>query len=477
LRSTSGVYLKLAGPNTSFPLAGLSKKQTCVSHSTTESEIVAADLAARSEGLPALQLWETILDRAVELRFYEDNQACITIVGTGRNPQLRHLGRTHKVDVQWLHEMFADAGFQLEYIQSDDQAADIFTKAFTSVEKWRVVTWLINHVEVDKLTGQRPKVPEKEKCRYGPNGEVIPLPVKPASAKPTSSPIKPSEPKTPVKTVRKGKENKTPPLKVTKNTQYSTTALGCPCILSATPKECGLTSNGTSTGPTDQAVRTDVHQTAVVHISAQNRMHAPSSVHTSDCSRLARVTDRRPPTDSSGSPVRAPQGSYETMGRNRKPYGFISKNDPGRGKGRGRGTPASSTAGRGTWGAEAVTTASATSSSANAAARVHLADGGASSAHPAPQVAGRSRPRGSSPAEDRTAEPPMRDPDFVEILPPIRRVVYRHRSGGRHPPPLGVCCSDCRIPLLSVPEPHHNRPHRRRVGTEHGLKGARTFLR
>ena len=46
--STSGCFLCLSGRNTFFPLAALSKKQTCVSHSTPEAEIVAADTAIRT---------------------------------------------------------------------------------------------------------------------------------------------------------------------------------------------------------------------------------------------------------------------------------------------------------------------------------------------------------------------------------------------------------------------------------------------
>ena len=55
-RSTSGVHLCLPGPNTVFPLAGQSKKQGCVSHSTPEAEIVATDHAMRTSGLPSLEL-------------------------------------------------------------------------------------------------------------------------------------------------------------------------------------------------------------------------------------------------------------------------------------------------------------------------------------------------------------------------------------------------------------------------------------
>ena len=58
-KSTSGVYLSLNCPSgTHFPLAGISKKQTSVSHSTAEAEMVALNLGLRTEGLPALSLWD-----------------------------------------------------------------------------------------------------------------------------------------------------------------------------------------------------------------------------------------------------------------------------------------------------------------------------------------------------------------------------------------------------------------------------------
>ena len=56
MRSTSGVFLAVYGPHSFLPLAAQSKKQTAVSHSTVEAEIVAADHAIWMTGLPALQL-------------------------------------------------------------------------------------------------------------------------------------------------------------------------------------------------------------------------------------------------------------------------------------------------------------------------------------------------------------------------------------------------------------------------------------
>eukprot|EP00972_Heterocapsa_arctica_P072906 10765334-Heterocapsa_arctica.AAC.1 len=38
-RSTSGYHFAIRDPNTCFPIAGVSKRQGCVSHSTPEAEM------------------------------------------------------------------------------------------------------------------------------------------------------------------------------------------------------------------------------------------------------------------------------------------------------------------------------------------------------------------------------------------------------------------------------------------------------
>ena len=84
--STSGASLKIEGPNTSFVLAAMSKKQTAVSHSSTESEIIAAETALRTEGLPTQTLMEHVLGLppgGATLNFYEDNQSAIKIIESG----------------------------------------------------------------------------------------------------------------------------------------------------------------------------------------------------------------------------------------------------------------------------------------------------------------------------------------------------------------------------------------------------------
>ena len=135
LRSTSGVFLALYGAHSFFPLSAQSKKQTAVSHSTVEAEIVAADHAIRVSGLPALPLWERIFDRKLVLDVYQDNQATGRIMSTGRAPTLRHIKRTHSVSVAWLHERVSGPDIQLRDCISDVMAADIFTKHFIHRDK------------------------------------------------------------------------------------------------------------------------------------------------------------------------------------------------------------------------------------------------------------------------------------------------------------------------------------------------------
>ena len=62
----------------------------------------------------------------------EDNQATIQILKTRKNPTLRHLNRTHRVNVSWLCEVFTNLNeVELRYCKTDEMAVDIFTKAFT----------------------------------------------------------------------------------------------------------------------------------------------------------------------------------------------------------------------------------------------------------------------------------------------------------------------------------------------------------
>ena len=184
-KSTTGNYLAIVGPNTHMPLAAISKKQSCVSLSTCESETVSMVQGLRSLGLPVLDLWKslcrsfggqhptTILGRkpptdstaggtqgqvnqnpvsssggdarrpSISLLVYEDNQSTIVVLEKGSSQALAHMNRTHRVNISWAGEVLACNDIAIHYIESCLQAADILTKGFTDTEKWKSLLPLI----------------------------------------------------------------------------------------------------------------------------------------------------------------------------------------------------------------------------------------------------------------------------------------------------------------------------------------------
>ena len=60
-KSTSGGTLCVFGSQTFVPTSWMCKKQTSVSHSSTESEIISLDAGLRLDGILALDLWGLIV--------------------------------------------------------------------------------------------------------------------------------------------------------------------------------------------------------------------------------------------------------------------------------------------------------------------------------------------------------------------------------------------------------------------------------
>ena len=56
-----GGTLCVFGSHTFVPISWMCKKQTAVSHSSTESEIISLDAGLRLDGIPALDLWDLIV--------------------------------------------------------------------------------------------------------------------------------------------------------------------------------------------------------------------------------------------------------------------------------------------------------------------------------------------------------------------------------------------------------------------------------
>jgi hypothetical protein len=127
-RSTSGQFTELIGPATRFPLSWSSRKQTSVSQSTPEAELIAAAALLRRELLPLSEALAAITRSQIKVRLMEDNSACLLSIKTGMSKELRHLSRSHGVSVRALHEAVERGDIELFQCPTAIQKADIFTK-------------------------------------------------------------------------------------------------------------------------------------------------------------------------------------------------------------------------------------------------------------------------------------------------------------------------------------------------------------
>ena len=74
---------------------------------------------------------------------YEDNQATMRIIQTGKYPKLRHVSRLHGVNISWLRDLYRRKHYDIFDTHTKRQAGDVFTKHFTSVPSWNHAMSLI----------------------------------------------------------------------------------------------------------------------------------------------------------------------------------------------------------------------------------------------------------------------------------------------------------------------------------------------
>ena len=200
-KSTSGGTLCVCGSRTFVPICWMCKKQTSVSHSSTESEIISLDAGLRLDGISALDLWDLIVSvlgnttqNRVERRdpllnkrevcspphtfhklkqsqrvindlgnvdfipsnvnsshqeallyVFEDNEAVIKMIIKGRSPTKRPVSRTHRVALDWSFDRInLDSKIQIKYIDTKNQLADILTKGTFTRDDWNHLLCLSN---------------------------------------------------------------------------------------------------------------------------------------------------------------------------------------------------------------------------------------------------------------------------------------------------------------------------------------------
>lgn len=120
-RSTSG-YVFLIGNSI---ISWGSERQKSVALSTTESEYISAAHAMK-ELVWLHRLFEILSTNLDKPAFLMDNQSAIRLV---ENPEFHK--RTKHIDVRYrfIREKYEDGIFDLQFVATDEQAADVMTKA------------------------------------------------------------------------------------------------------------------------------------------------------------------------------------------------------------------------------------------------------------------------------------------------------------------------------------------------------------
>ena len=193
--STLGGTLCIFGSRTLVPISWMCKKQTSVSHSSTEAEIISLDAGLRLDLIPALDLWDLIVlvigntiqtpDRSGQpvvncdkdhgpnkrsqgmfnvldnvdcvhsnvqfshqgalLYVFEDNEAVIKMIIKGRSPTMRHVSRTLRVALDWSFDRInLDPKNQIKYIDTKNQLADILTIRNFTRDEWNHLLCFLN---------------------------------------------------------------------------------------------------------------------------------------------------------------------------------------------------------------------------------------------------------------------------------------------------------------------------------------------
>ena len=87
---------------------------------------------------------------------FEDNDAVIKACIKGRSPAMRHVARTHRVDLDWLWERIRDdPGVFIKYVGTKEQIADLFTKGSFSGELWLRLCRLAQIGDEKSLAGRK----------------------------------------------------------------------------------------------------------------------------------------------------------------------------------------------------------------------------------------------------------------------------------------------------------------------------------
>lgn len=122
-RSSTGYVLKLG----SSTITWSSQRQKIVVLSTTEAEYVAACQAVK-ELTWVKRLFRNLTPTTQTTVLHIDSQSAMRLI---KNPEFHKRSKHIDVKYHFIREMYASKQFTLEYIPTNEQQADIFTKPLT----------------------------------------------------------------------------------------------------------------------------------------------------------------------------------------------------------------------------------------------------------------------------------------------------------------------------------------------------------
>ena len=199
--------LMIQNSHTFVPISSMCKKQTAVSYSSTEPEIISLDAGLRLDGVPTLELWDLIVSvfgsmtqtsdrtgRPVDtersqtsqgkinvmenidsvpsnvqssrqealLYVFEDNEAVIKRIIKGRSSTMGHVSRTHRVATDWFFDKInLHPEIQKPKIE---ELSNILTKGNFTLHDWNQISFLfhINHFNSTNGSDAMPKRKQKD---------------------------------------------------------------------------------------------------------------------------------------------------------------------------------------------------------------------------------------------------------------------------------------------------------------------------
>ena len=78
------------------------------------------------------------MGRQVALDLIEDNESTVQIIKTGKNPTMRHMFRTHGVNVMRLHDLYHKGLFGMTYTRTEAWCVEKFIKSCLQISNGKM---------------------------------------------------------------------------------------------------------------------------------------------------------------------------------------------------------------------------------------------------------------------------------------------------------------------------------------------------